>query len=197
VNYRTNVFGFPSAPELGAKEHNLGFYDQRAGLEWVQRNIHVFGGSPKKVTIFGESAGAVSVDALITSEKPGTPLFRAAIMQSGQISVSAPPNNTLITAAWTSLASALGCPSGKGSLKCMKGKSATAIESVVSHSALSFGPTFDNVTYVSDREEARVKHQIANVPVLIGNDDQEGMFKDPTLLQSFGGSTENPQVVSL
>ena len=52
------VFGFPSSSELPATGHNLGFLDQRFGLDWVQRNIHAFGGSKDKVTIFGESAGA-------------------------------------------------------------------------------------------------------------------------------------------
>lgn len=174
VNYRTNVFGFPSALELPVNARNLGLFDQRAGLGWVQRNIHLFGGSPDKVTIFGESAGAFSVDALITSEKPGTRLFRAAIMQSGQATVRAPPNNTLVTEAWTSLTRALGCPAEKGSLKCMRGKSATAIESVVQHEALEFNPIADNVTYAADPEQARVDHKIANVPVLIGNNAQEG-----------------------
>lgn len=47
------VFGFPSSPELPLTGHNLGFLDQRLGLDWVQRNIAAFGGSPEKVTIFG------------------------------------------------------------------------------------------------------------------------------------------------
>ncbi|UKZ48112.1 hypothetical protein TrVGV298_002348 [Trichoderma virens] len=64
VNYRTNVFGFPRSPQLPLDHQNLGFLDQRFALDWVQRNIHAFGGDPKRVTIFGESAGAASVDAL-------------------------------------------------------------------------------------------------------------------------------------
>lgn len=54
ANYRTNVFGFPSSPELPETGHNLGFLDQRLALDWVQRNIAAFGGSPDKVTLFGE-----------------------------------------------------------------------------------------------------------------------------------------------
>jgi carboxylesterase type B len=45
------VFGFPSSPELPLTGHNLGFLDQRFGLEWVQQNIAAFGGSPDKVRI--------------------------------------------------------------------------------------------------------------------------------------------------
>ena len=46
TNYRTNVFGFPSSPELPLTGHNLGFLDQRFALDWVQRNINAFGGDP-------------------------------------------------------------------------------------------------------------------------------------------------------
>lgn len=51
TNYRTNVFGFPSSPELNLTGHNLGFLDQRFALDWVQNNIQAFGGDPEKVTI--------------------------------------------------------------------------------------------------------------------------------------------------
>jgi carboxylesterase type B len=98
MNYRTNVFGFPSAPEIPIKERNLGLLDEGAALEWVQRNIKVFGGDAEKVTIFGQSAGGFSVDALLTSYSADSkPPFRAGIMQSGQMSVdrrAVAPNST-------------------------------------------------------------------------------------------------------
>jgi hypothetical protein len=81
------VFGFPSSPELPITGHNLGFLDQRLALQWTQENIAAFGGSPDKVTIFGESAGAFSVDALLTSfPANSTPPFRGAILESGELS---------------------------------------------------------------------------------------------------------------
>lgn len=58
-NYRTNVYGFSGSPQVPVTERNTGFLDQRLALDWVQRNIAAFGGDPAKVTIFGESAGAL------------------------------------------------------------------------------------------------------------------------------------------
>jgi len=72
VNYRTNIFGFFSHPELTKESPyhasgNYGLLDQVAALQWVQRNIAAFGGDPKQVTIAGESAGSISVSALMAS----------------------------------------------------------------------------------------------------------------------------------
>ncbi|KAJ4263704.1 hypothetical protein NW764_016086 [Fusarium oxysporum] len=106
VNYRTNVFGFPGTPELPANATNLGFLDQRFALAWVERNIAAFGGDPAKVTIFGQSAGSESVDALVTSFAKNAP-FRAAIEESGQSTFLNPIPDPY--AAWNTLAAAMGC----------------------------------------------------------------------------------------
>jgi carboxylesterase type B len=50
-NYRTNVFGFPTAPDLSLSRINLGFFDQELALAWVQDNIAQFGGDKTKVTL--------------------------------------------------------------------------------------------------------------------------------------------------
>ena len=51
INYRTNVFGFPSSEDLFPSKENLGLLDQDLAIQWVQQNIAAFGGDPTKVTI--------------------------------------------------------------------------------------------------------------------------------------------------
>ncbi|MDT0550011.1 MULTISPECIES: carboxylesterase family protein [Streptomyces] len=87
INYRLGRFGFFAFPGLGA-EHpgevkgNYGYLDQIAALKWVRQNTAAFGGDPDNVTIFGESAGGVSVHTLLTSPlSRGT--FHKAIIESG------------------------------------------------------------------------------------------------------------------
>lgn len=86
-NYRLGRFGFFAHPALsaeaqGAPVGNYAFMDQIAALKWVQANIAAFGGDPRRVTIFGESAGGDSVNNLMLSE-PARGLFSRAISQSG------------------------------------------------------------------------------------------------------------------
>jgi len=79
INYRLGADGFLYLGDGGA---NRGLLDQIAALEWVQENIHAFGGDPARVTIFGESAGAFSVTTLLSMPR-ARGLFRRAIAQSG------------------------------------------------------------------------------------------------------------------
>lgn len=79
VNYRLGTDGFLS---LEGAPDNRGLLDQIAALEWVRENIASFGGSPDRVTVFGESAGAMSIGVLLGME-PARGLFRRAVLQSG------------------------------------------------------------------------------------------------------------------
>ncbi len=87
INYRLGVFGFLSAPELSAESPhkvsgNYGILDQIEALKWVKKNVAVFGGDPGKITIAGQSAGAMSVNELVGSPL-AKGLFQRAIAQSG------------------------------------------------------------------------------------------------------------------
>ncbi len=97
INYRLGAFGFlhvAGGGEEWAGSGNLGILDQVRALEWVRDNVGAFGGDPGRVTVFGESAGAMSVGTLL-----GTPaadgLFHGAILQSGAASTVMSPE-----AAW-------------------------------------------------------------------------------------------------
>lgn len=87
INYRLGVDGFVPIPGVPT---NLGLRDQIAALQWVQRNAAAFGGDAANVTVFGESAGAMSVANLIASPL-AKGLFRRAIVQSGHGSMVRPP----------------------------------------------------------------------------------------------------------
>ncbi|KAI9758888.1 MAG: hypothetical protein M4579_002772 [Chaenotheca gracillima] len=173
TNYRTNVFGFPSSPELPLTGQNLGFLDQRFALQWVQNNIAEFGGDPKKVTIGGQSAGAESVDALVTGFAKNAP-FRGAILQSGQISVFPlePGNGSL--PAWETLVKSLGCEGQPSELACVRAAPASTVRTTIETDELIFYPVTDEVTFVSNPALRRSVRDIATVPLLLGSLSQEG-----------------------
>lgn len=87
INYRVNIFGFLAHPWLAEENPhhgagNYGILDQIAALNWVYENIAAFGGDPEQITIFGQSAGAMSVQTLISSPLTGSRISKA-ILQSG------------------------------------------------------------------------------------------------------------------
>ncbi|RSL93275.1 hypothetical protein CEP52_013356 [Fusarium oligoseptatum] len=87
INYRLSGWGFLGGRAVNASGNtNLGLHDQRLALRWVRENIHLFGGDPTKVTIQGESSGALSVGYhLLAYDGQNDGLFRAAIAQSGGV----------------------------------------------------------------------------------------------------------------
>ncbi|KAI6250662.1 Carboxylesterase [Erysiphe necator] len=85
INYRLGLFGWLSGSTFTSQhgQPNAGLYDQRLALEWVQRNIHLFGGDNKRVTVIGESAGGGSIMHHITAwGLNDPPPFQRAILQS-------------------------------------------------------------------------------------------------------------------
>jgi para-nitrobenzyl esterase len=86
INYRLGVFGYTSLAEQGGERYagsaNLGLLDQIAALRWVGAHASALGGDPRRVCLFGESAGAMSIGALLGAPQ-SSGLFCAAALQSG------------------------------------------------------------------------------------------------------------------
>ena len=87
INYRLNLFGFLAHPWLSAESEkgvsgNYGIMDQITALQWVSRNIRAFGGDPEVITVMGQSAGAMSVQTLVSSPLTENMMSKA-VMQSG------------------------------------------------------------------------------------------------------------------
>ncbi|KAI0300093.1 Carboxylesterase [Multifurca ochricompacta] len=175
LNYRTNVFGFPTAPDLPASGNNLGFLDQELALAWVQDNIAKFGGDKNQVTIMGHSAGSGSVSLAITRRNSSaTRPFRAGIMLSG-VQVSTSPH--LNFSNFNALATALGCmqPPGPQRLQCLRNVPASTIRSYTNGpNSGGFTPGVDNVTTFGDPLQRIRTGQIAPIPILIGSMEGDG-----------------------
>ncbi|KAK3291570.1 Carboxylesterase [Chaetomium fimeti] len=197
-NYRLGVFGFPgNVSGLSPDELNPGFRDQKMAMRWIQENISRFGGDPTKVTIFGESAGAVSADSHLISELSDHPPFRAAILQSGGlhtfnrvalgvgVSVTGMgTGNKAGEAPFLTLAKYLNC-SEENAVPCLQSKPMALVKSAVLTLNLLFSPVDDGgKTSVADTDSARRAGRTARVPVLVGSTFMEGnIFSDKTLQQ--------------
>ncbi|WYZ35436.1 hypothetical protein EsH8_X_000083 [Colletotrichum jinshuiense] len=196
-NYRLNVFGFPNSPQLPLEQENLGFLDQRLALEWVQTNIHAFGGDPSKVTIAGESSGGSSVDRLVTTIHSNPP-FRAVACSSGQATVSAIGRDGG-PKSWAALISLLGC-AGDDQIGCVRGVDGKTIRDLVVANGLDFSPVNDNVTQMElPYLPTRAAGGVAPVPLLIGSTGQEGTYLAPAYGLNLSTVTEAglAQVISI
>ena len=184
INYRVGIFGFMASPELTREDplhsvSNLGLLDMIYALRWVRRNIDAFGGDPDRITLMGQSAGAISCQVLLAS-----PLTRgmisSAILQSG-----AGIDDGLKRLQSKKKAYKI----GKRVMELLKVRSLKELRKIPTQKFLSlygklyeeadktgelvFLPTLDHLVIEKDLDELFRKQEIMNVPILIGMTDHD------------------------
>lgn len=164
INYRVGPLGFLALDSLGL-QGNQGIQDQLLGLQWVQENIGAFGGDPKKVLLFGQSAGAA--DTFIISSLPqASSLISAAILQSGaggQLDTTSDVQNSS-----EAFVKALGC--GLDDVACVRAASVSTLNSSITASGSSSpDPIVDGTIIPAQPLDAGLK-----VPAVAGSTTNEG-----------------------
>ncbi|KAK6822708.1 hypothetical protein PG987_014253 [Apiospora arundinis] len=187
-NYRLNIFGYPDAAGLAFDAENPGLLDQRAAVEWVRDNIAAFGGDPKRIGLWGQSAGGISVGTYAYAY-PTDPIVNTFLMDSG--SEFLPPSFLYVATAdstahsnFTFVASNVGCGglSPAAELACMRKVDALKIEGFLqqyqdslTQPPLTFTPVVDGRTLFGDYNARALAGKIAKVPTLVGSATQDGI----------------------
>ena len=188
-NYRVGPLGFLAHPAIGTG--NWGLMDQQAALRWVQDNISEFGGDPDNVTIFGESAGAVSVCThLVMTGAKG--LFHRAIMESGVCGISDTPEQANVLGG--QFAATVGCADATDAAACLRAvPAADVVQALPMAKALFFGggvkwgPAVDGALITGQPAVQMFMGQGVRVPTIIGANKDEG-----TLFVHWAGGGMDP-----
>ncbi|EGG03717.1 lipase [Melampsora larici-populina 98AG31] len=185
MNYRVNAFGFLGGREVGqAGIGNLGLKDQRLALKWVQKYIGQFGGDPSQVTLFGESAGAISVShQLMAFNGNHEGLFRAAICESG----TAAPVETFAEGGgqgdYNELARYAGCDGQSDTLQCLRDidfntfyRAMSRINGFAEIDGIPFrwSPRIDGEFVTDTLDGSLAKGAYPRIPIISGDQDDEG-----------------------
>lgn len=175
VNYRLNIFGFFTHPELTKESPrhasgDYGFLDQAAALAWVNKNIAAFGGDPKRVTIAGESAGSISVSALMASPLSRN-LIAGAIGESGALIATLPPR-PLDQAEQDGVKFAANA--GAASVAALRAMTAEQIQAAVAKSqGTRFSTVLDGYFLPKTLPEIFEAGEQSKIPLLAGSNSEE------------------------
>ncbi|KAF9265193.1 alpha/beta-hydrolase [Marasmius fiardii PR-910] len=183
MNYRLSGFGFLASKEVKkAGVGNLGLQDQREALRWIQKYISAFGGDPSKVTIWGESAGAISVSLHMLVEG-GDPkgLFRAGFMQSGA-PLSVGDVTTGQPVFYDAIVQGTGCSGASDTLACLRTVPFANLKAAIDktptifdfHSNSAWQPRPDGVFLADNPQKLVQQGKVAKIPIVSGNCDDEG-----------------------
>ena len=170
INYRLGALGFLAHPALagaGGGSGDYGLMDQQAALRWVQRNIGQFGGDARDVTIFGESAGGLSVASQLASPS-ARGLFDRAIIESGAYGLN---TASLATAesAGQAFATAAGCASQTAA--CLRSLPVATI--LADQNAAGYQPNIDGTIVTEPLKTALATGHFNHVPVMNGSNHDE------------------------
>ncbi|KFO19967.1 acylcarnitine hydrolase [Fukomys damarensis] len=190
IQYRLGVLGFFSTGDQHATG-NWGYLDQVAALQWVQQNIAHFGGNPDRVTIFGESAGGVSVSSHVLSPM-SRGLFHGAIMESG---VALLPDliSSSSEAVYTMVANMSGCRQidSEAMVRCLRDKSEEEIVAITKSFKI-IPAVVDGAFLPRHPQELLASADFHPVPSIIGvNNDEYGW-----VIPMFLGSADTQKEMS-
>lgn len=174
LNYRLGRFGFFAHPGLAAEGlgGNFGFLDQIAALKWVQANVAKFGGDASRVTVFGESAGGMSMHMLLQSPL-ARGLFSQIVIESGGGRNGTLPQPTMAKAARVGAEFAPGLTAAQ--LRALPEAQVTGNLSMMSMDQKGYsGPMVDGRTILGAPDDAIAAGLTANVPVIVGANSADG-----------------------
>lgn len=168
IAYRLNIFGFFALPEMNGNPLNFGLLDQQFALQWVNQNIHQFGGDPTKVMIVGESAGAGSVSYHLLMQNSFS-LYSSAVLESSPVALAV--NLTQAIQIGVAYSANFGC----NTLACMRALYASTIQIQTQYANFSFVPYVDGVTVTDIPLRLYQSGSYnKNVPIIVGTNLEEG-----------------------
>ncbi|EPS94652.1 hypothetical protein FOMPIDRAFT_50199 [Fomitopsis schrenkii] len=182
-NYRLSAWGFMASGQLaGEGSTNMGLRDQRIALQWIQDNIGAFGGDPSKVTIWGESAGGMSVGfQLVAYNGRDDGLFRAGIMESGNsIQWNGMYTADYFDGAYQAIVDNVGCTDALDVLACLRATPFDTLNAAVNTtSAGAWFPVVDGDFITKLASYQLEAGEYVHVPIICGTNTDEGTSFGP------------------